>query len=122
MVTDKVLLDVTGSREGGNPVCSCSGVEVSGDLQVVKIFMSVMTDDIYEKKHIISRMQGLEKCASESRQSMPDCAACATMCTEPRSKDLMHHCALPCQIKLASILVNDRLIKAVLTDWLSART
>ena len=66
LVTDKLLLEVTGSREGGNPLCSWSGVEVSGDLQVVKIYLSVMTDDIYEKKHIISRMQGLQKCALTS--------------------------------------------------------
>lgn len=63
MLTDKVLMDVTqvkspnGDRRGA--LCSCSGVHVTNDLQVVKVYMSVLSDDASVKERILSRLSGL---------------------------------------------------------------
>lgn len=88
LATDKILLDVTGARgpgragpartgdDGGSgsapraPVCTCTGCEVSGDLQVVKIFLSIFTDDAAARRHMMQRCQGLSGYAR--------LAACAT--------------------------------------------
>lgn len=66
MLTDKVLMDVTQSRSSNGDkkgsLCSCSGVHVTNDLQVVKVYMSVLTDDASVKKMVLSRLSGLSGC------------------------------------------------------------
>jgi hypothetical protein len=78
LLTDKVLIDVTnskargrvaagdsgGSIAPGGPLCSCSGIEVSNDLQVVKVFLSIFTDDMEARQHIMKRCRGLAGCAA----------------------------------------------------------
>lgn len=66
MLTDKVLMDVTQSRSSDadkkGSLCSCSGVHVTNDLQVVKVYMSVLTDDESVKQRVLSRLSGLSGC------------------------------------------------------------
>eukprot|EP00892_Ulva_mutabilis_P007152 jgi/Ulvmu1/4809/UM020_0094.1 len=63
MLTDKVLMDVTQARstdgKRGGSLCSCSGIHVTNDLQVVKVYMSVLTDDESVKERILARLSGL---------------------------------------------------------------
>lgn len=67
MLTDKVLMDVTQSRTSNGDrrgsLCSCSGVHVTNDLQVVKVYMSVLSDDVVVKERVLSRLSGLSGCA-----------------------------------------------------------
>ena len=71
LLSDKLILEVTrpDAATQGNVVAavvSCTGVEVSNDLQVVKVYVSVYTDDNEAKQHMISRLNGLAGCGSAS--------------------------------------------------------
>lgn len=63
LLTDKVILDVT--RPAGNgsslgdALCSCTGVELSNDLQVVKIYVSIYSDKQDVRQRMLTRLSGL---------------------------------------------------------------
>lgn len=96
MLTDNVLMDITKPRSTLGDVrgtlCSCTGVHVTSDLQVVKVYVSVFTDDAAAKQHTLARLTGLSGCAAllwnttacllGSLRSAHKCAASADMCED----------------------------------------
>jgi ribosome-binding factor A len=70
MLTDKIMVDVmkTKSTEGDarGAVCSCSGVEVTSDLQLVKVYVSVFTEDEEARVHTLKRLSGLSGCVDST--------------------------------------------------------
>lgn len=68
MQTDNVLMDITKPRSTSGDVrgtlCSCTGVHVTSDLQVVKVYVSVFTADAAAKQHTLARLKGLSGCAA----------------------------------------------------------
>ena len=63
LIHDKKMSDVVRNWDGSGAMTTCTGVDVSNDLQVVKVYLSIMSDDPVEKDRIMRRMQGLTKCA-----------------------------------------------------------
>lgn len=61
MVTDDVVRDAI-TRNDGVTMCTCSGVDVSGDLQVVKVYIVVQSRDERARYAITKRLQGLTGC------------------------------------------------------------
>jgi ribosome-binding factor A len=95
LVTDKVLLDVIRNYDGGGALCDCSGIQVSNDLQVVKIYLTMMTDDPVEKDRILQRMKGLTGCAWLTGAYRADLRARRLLdvrrrCSHPDQSSLIH--------------------------------
>jgi ribosome-binding factor A len=63
LLTDELMLDVTKNRRANVSLCSCSGVEISNDLQVVKIYISMLTNDPQARETVMIRLKGLSGCA-----------------------------------------------------------
>lgn len=69
MQSDNVLMDITKPKSTGSDMpgalCSCTGVHVTSDLQVVKVYVSILTDDDEAKQHTVARLTGLSGCAAD---------------------------------------------------------
>lgn len=59
LLSDKLILDVTKPTSDGPCLCSCTGVEITNDLQVVKVYVSVYTKDEEVRTKMLSRLSGL---------------------------------------------------------------
>lgn len=68
MQTDSLLMDITKPKSTAGDVkgtlCSCTGVHVTSDLQVVKVYVSVYSDDDAAKEHTVKRLTGVSGCAT----------------------------------------------------------
>jgi ribosome-binding factor A len=67
MHTDNILMEITKPRSTSADVrgtlCSCTGVHVTSDLQVVKVYVSIFTEDDAAKQHTLARLTGVQGCA-----------------------------------------------------------
>jgi ribosome-binding factor A len=67
MQTDNLLMEITKPKSTSGDVrgtlCSCTGVHVTSDLQLVKVYVSVFTEDDVAKQHTLARLTGLSGCA-----------------------------------------------------------
>jgi ribosome-binding factor A len=59
LVSDQVLNDVVTNNQDGQTMCTCSGVEVSGDLQVVKVYLLVSSKDPGARYRIMEKLRPL---------------------------------------------------------------
>lgn len=64
LASDEMLLKVTRNRDTNTSLCTCSGVVVSNDLQVVKVYLTVLSENPDKKDEIMARMKGLSSCAA----------------------------------------------------------
>jgi ribosome-binding factor A len=59
LVSDRVVSEVVTNNHDGQTICTCSGVEVSGDLQVVKVYLLVFSQDPGARYRIMDKLRPL---------------------------------------------------------------